>query len=210
MKIVIAGAGGYASALLGYVKDMADGKGFEIVGYVSPNPSGLEAFNGTAWLGAEFTNDILFDSHVIVGIGDGAIRERVFNEVKQKGGRLIGLIHPKAYVAPSARIHSTVIVGPLAFVEAGADIKEGVVLTHLVSIGHDSVVGAFCQFSPFSGIMGRAKIGEKVFFAPNAIVSPRVSVGSRSKLATGAVLSADCPDGSLMIGNPAKGRVMFR
>lgn len=210
MKIVFAGAGGYAAALLDYLNDLPVHLKRTVIGYISNTISTHPAFSELKWLGPDFTRADLTNTAVMVGIGDGQKRKAVFEEVRYAGGTVVGLIHPTAYVANSARVHPTAILGPLTFVDSGASIGRGVATTGMNTIGHDSEISDYVQFSPFASTMGFAKIGECAFLAPYASVSPKVCIGARSKLSSGTIATTDAPDGSLIVGNPGRGRVMFR
>ena len=63
--------------------------------------------------------------------------------------------------------------------------------------------------SPVATVNGECRLGRGVFMGSQAVVAPRVVVGDNAKLSAGAVVSADVPAGSLMVGNPARGRVVF-
>ena len=82
------------------------------------------------------------------------------------------MVHPSAFVHPSAKVHETVSIGPWCLVDAGAEIAEGVVLearVHVyggVSIGKNTrvfdgaVLGAPPQDLKYAGEPTRLEIGE--------------------------------------------------
>ena len=82
------------------------------------------------------------------------------------------MVHPSAFVHPSAKVHETASIGPWCLVDAGAEIAEGVVLearVHVyggVSIGKNTrvfdgaVLGAPPQDLKYNGEPTRLEIGE--------------------------------------------------
>ena len=82
------------------------------------------------------------------------------------------MIHPSAFVHPSAKVHDTAVIGPWCLVDAGAEIAEEVVLearVHVyggVSIGKGThvfdgaVLGAPPQDLKYNGEDTRLEIGE--------------------------------------------------
>lgn len=82
------------------------------------------------------------------------------------------MVHPSAFVHPSAKVHETASIGPWCLVDAGAEIAEGVVLearVHVydgVSIGKNTrvfdgaILGAPPQDLKYAGEPTRLEIGE--------------------------------------------------
>jgi acetyltransferase-like isoleucine patch superfamily enzyme len=64
-------------------------------------------------------------------------------------------------------------------------------------------------FSPYSVVNGNVQLGESVFLGTHVTITPGIHVGAMSKVSAGAVVTRDVEPGSLVTGNPAKGRVMF-
>ena len=101
-------------------------------------------------------------------------------------------------------------LAPFTFVGINSIIGDHVTVNAYASVGHDASVGDHCVMSPYSAITGRAVLEEGVFLGTHASVVPCVRVGRHSSIAAGAAVFRDVPAGSLMAGNPAKGRVMYR
>jgi len=209
MAIVIAGAGGFAKEVFQYSCDLGTPdwavRGFIARGRLSPELEGVAPMLGDI---PEFRPEQ--EDELLIAIGDGRARLKIAETLKTVGVRWRTLIHPLAYVASTAEIGPGCIIAPFAFVGPHAKLDAHVVLNTYASVGHDSVVGHGATLSPYACINGSARLAEGVFMGSHALVAPGVHVEAISKVAAGSVVARDAPRGSLLIGNPAKGRVMFR
>jgi acetyltransferase-like isoleucine patch superfamily enzyme len=53
-------------------------------------------------------------------------------------------------------------------------------------------------------IEGSCEVGDYNTFGTNVIVQRKVKIGSHCKFGSGTVIVKDVPDGSIMVGNPAR------
>ena len=82
-------------------------------------------------------------------------------------------VHPKAFVAPTARLGEGVAVYPFAYVGDGAEIGDG------CTLHPGAVVGANCR------------LGRGVVLHPHAVLYAGVVLGDRVEVHAGAVLGGD-------------------
>lgn len=73
---------------------------------------------------------------------------------------------------------------------------------------HDGTAWLFRREHPKLHILGRIRVGDDSFVGQGAILLPGVTVGARCVVGAGAVVREDVPDGSVVLGNPA--RVVLR
>ena len=205
MGVVLIGGGGFAKEVAQYALDV----GKSIKGILSKEAPSAE-LAAHAHLGDEASYAIAADDEFVIAIGDARIRQRAYAGLEARGVRWASIVHPTAYIAPSAQLGPGAIICPFAFVGVHARLGAHVVLNTYASVGHDAIVGDCTVFSPYSCINGWANLGEAVFLGSQAVVTPKVVLGGISKVAAGSVVTQDAPRGSLLMGNPAKGRVMFR
>jgi len=210
--VMIIGAGGFGRELLQYSLDAeADGWPHRVVGFLDDNPRALDDFGLSVGIEGS-TRDHLDGSGIsyMVALGDPEMRSRQALRILKSGGRLEGLVHPTAYVSQTATLGDGVLLCPFALIAAHAVVESNVALNVYASVGHDATVGANTVVSPYVAITGSVKIGDDCFLGAHSTIVPGVGVGRCCKVAAGAVVTRDAPDGSLLHGNPAKGRVMFR
>jgi len=65
-------------------------------------------------------------------------------------------------------------------------------------------VGDFCEISASAGLLGRSSVGDLTRIGANVTILPGVRVGSNCKIADGAVVTKDVPDGKWVSGIPAR------
>ncbi|WP_423222086.1 UDP-3-O-(3-hydroxymyristoyl)glucosamine N-acyltransferase [Ideonella lacteola] len=79
-------------------------------------------------------------------------------------------VHPTAYVAPGARLHDTVSVGPFAVVEANAVLAEHVVVGAHAVVGEGADVGAGTQLRPRSTLAQGCRVGARGIIHSGAVI----------------------------------------
>jgi sugar O-acyltransferase (sialic acid O-acetyltransferase NeuD family) len=205
--LLIVGCGGFGREVLNYAFDT----GQPVLGFVTDGPSGRGVpERGVAVLGT--IEEVSFDpalDRFVIAVGDAVARRSLAIRVARRDGTLASVIHPTAYVARDASVASGCVICPFAMVATNAKVAENTVINTYASVGHDAEVGAHCVFSPYSVVNGNVQLGESVFLGTHATVTPGCHVGAMSKVSAGAVVARNVEPGSLVSGNPAKGRVMF-
>lgn len=138
----------------------------------------------------------------VLAIGDNAARLRVSARFKRLNWAT--LVHPAAWVHPSARL------GPGTVVFAGAVIQPDSLLgTHVIvntaaSVDHDCVIGDFAHLAPGSRLAGHVRVGAGALLGLGATVIPAVSIGDWARVGAGAVVIADVPGKATAVGVPAR------
>lgn len=114
------------------------------------------------------------------------------------------LIHPMAWVSPTAKLDPGVFVGagcaigPKARIGAHALILGGCVL------GHDCHIGAGCVMASSVALAGAVEVGRGAYLGMGCRVRENVRVGEGALVGMGALVLSDVPPGARVIGCPAK------
>jgi acetyltransferase-like isoleucine patch superfamily enzyme len=124
-------------------------------------------------------------------VADGEVR------LGERVNFLAGVIPSEIVAHPGAEI----VVGPGTWISASASIEA-----------FDSIrIGRGCMLAPFSRIcdreahkIGPVVVGDGVWVAHGAIIQPGVTVGDRSVISAGSVVTRDVPADMLAVGNPAR------
>ena len=83
--------------------------------------------------------------YAFVAIGNPGIRMQWLDKLKAAEFELPVLIHPRAYVSPSAALGAGTIVEPMAVVNTGAVVEDGGLLCAGCVVNHNAHVSACCQ-----------------------------------------------------------------
>jgi UDP-3-O-[3-hydroxymyristoyl] glucosamine N-acyltransferase len=83
-------------------------------------------------------------------------------------------------------------------------IEDDVKIDDLVQVGHNSIIGAGSQITAGTIICGRARVGRRVWIAPNACIDTGVVLGDGAFVGMGAVVLKDVEAGAVVVGNPAR------
>ena len=146
----------------------------------------------------------------VIGLGDPLKRFNIAQEIKSAGGSLTSVIHRSAHISKSVQIGKGSIVAPFCVLSPFSKLGINCVLNTKSTIGHDSQIGNHVVISPHSVINGGVMCGDVTLVSAGCVVDPGTQIGKYCKLASGAILKQNIPDGSLVVGNPAKGRQMFK
>ena len=148
MKLLVLGAGGHGRV----VAEVAEACGYE-VSFLDDQPS--EGVIGTL----SDINDVKerFDEF-FVGIGNNSKRKSLQEELEQKGLQIATLVHPTAYVSPTATINTGTIIEPKAIVNTNSVISKGCIISVGAIVDHDAVIGEYAHIN--AGVI--CKSGAKV------------------------------------------------
>lgn len=117
---------------------------------------------------------------VAVGYSNLAARWTVWERIQRAGYVAPPLVHPRAYIADSARIGQGVMVMAGAIVDVRVAIEDLVVLWPGVCVNHDSQVGQNSFISPNATLCGFTNIGEHCFIGAGSVIVDHGKVPSHS------------------------------
>lgn len=207
--VFVVGAGGFGSEALQYARDAAErGWPYRVAGFLDDVVAVGSLVDGVEVVGTS-SDSAYLATNVVIAIGEARVRAAIAHKVRAAGGTLVTLVHPTAYVAPSATLEAGCLICPFALVGVRAVVGANVAMNVYSSVGHDSNVGAHTVLSPYAAVLGRVAVGPQTFLGTHSTIAPGVSVDGYSKISAGALVTRNAPAGSLLVGNPAKGRVMF-
>ncbi|GEJ55429.1 PglD-related sugar-binding protein [Anaeromyxobacter diazotrophicus] len=179
----IIGAGGFGREVLQYLRDLAvAGKNTTPAGFIDDAPGRWETGLPVARLeDVPLSANTLF----IVAVGDPASRRLLAKRAEERGCQFLTLVHPLAYVAPTAELEPGCIVAPFAFVGPAARLGAHVVLNVHATADHDARVASFSYLAPYACVGGGAFIGEEVVLGAHSSVAPGATVDPSQRVSPG-------------------------
>lgn len=207
MKLAVIGAraDGGAHMILDLI---TDGAPHEVIAFLDDNP----ALWGTKVCGVPVLGSSADARRAVEAGAEGAVvflpsphvRERAADLALAAGLSLPVLVHPRAYVAPSASLGRGTFVGAMAMVSTGARVGELVMVAPTALVSHHAEVGDQVQLSPGCRVGGRARIGRRAFLGLGVTVVSERTVGDDAVVWAGAVVTTDVAPGVTVGGVPAR------
>jgi sugar O-acyltransferase (sialic acid O-acetyltransferase NeuD family) len=199
--LVIYGGGGHGKALIDLVRALGT---YRIVGVVDDGlQKGTEIMSVPVLGGAESLADLYAQGvrlavNAVGGIGNIATRVKVFETILQAGSNCPVLVHPTAFVEPSATLSPGVQVFPHAYVGSDAEVGFGAIVNTGAIVSHDCELGAYANIAPGAMLAGAVQIGSGALIGMGATVNLSVVVGSNAKVGNGATVKTDVPENGIV------------
>ena len=199
--IIVYGGGGHGKALIDLLRKLGD---YPIAGVVddrlTPGDQVLDApvLGGAAVLAELKTRGVRLAVNAVGGIGNIAVRIQVFEQLREAGFTCPALVHPRAFVEPSARLADGVQVFPQAYVGSAARIGYGAIINTGAIVSHDCQVGDYANLSPGAILAGEVTIGRAALVGMGVTINLQVRVGERARLGNGATVKRDVPENGII------------
>ena len=142
--LVIYGGGGHGKALIDLLRTLGT---YHLVGVVDDGfPAGtavmgLPVLGGREALADLYARGVRLAVNAVGGIGNVAVRIQVFQILAQAGFTCPAVVHPTAWVEPSASLAAGVQVFPHAYVGSEAQVGFGAIVNTGAIVSHECVLG---------------------------------------------------------------------
>ena len=162
-KLLILGAGGYGKT----IADLAAQLGtYESIAFLDDGRTG----GGILGRCEEYPAFCDENTEIYPAFGNNAIRMQWLSRLRDSGIPVPTLVHPRAYVSPTATLGVGTMVLPMAVVNTGVAVLDGCIINIGALIDHDSVISA------------------GVHLAPGAIVKAENHIPAGKKIDSGTVI----------------------
>ena len=210
-RVLILGGPGNGAVIASAIADAND-RGDDqwiVAGYLNDRMEPGEDIDGHPVLGktgdvGEFVHNDYYAINTILRIDGQQERIAMFESFALPDERLATVVHPTAYVAPTAELGPGVVIMPNVSVSPGAVFGKGCLIMMAATIGHDSRLGDYCHVAAQGCVGARVKLGDGVHIGLNATVKEDLAIGTNATLGMGSVLTKNIGDSEIWIGNPAR------
>ena len=139
-----------------------------------------------------------------VALGDNKLRTKLLKLYLDQGFTAPCIVHPTAYISPSADLGPGCVVFAQGAVNPETRIGEGGIINTGASVDHDCALGEGVHLCPGVRLAGEVHIGQQTTLGTGTVVIPQIRIGSHVMVGAGSVVVTDIPDHSTAAGVPAK------
>lgn len=144
------------------------------------------------------------NSEVIVALGEPEYKKKLYKKVKDRDYSFANVIHPTAWISPSAKLGRGIIIKAGVIISCDAVVEDNVRIEPFAIIGHDCIVRESTQISPNVTMGGCSEIGAESYIGINVPIKENLKIGSNVVIGMGSVVLRDIPDNVIAMGNPAR------
>ncbi|TYP97354.1 sugar O-acyltransferase (sialic acid O-acetyltransferase NeuD family) [Tenacibaculum adriaticum] len=193
-KIAIIGAGGLGREILGIIECINSiNKVWDFIGFYDDNASS-KSVNGHSVIGnidsLNFTKE---NVHVIIGIGNPSIKEKIKEKITNPKIIFPNLIHPSAVIYSFENVKlgkEGVVIGANCVLTVNISIGNYVYLNTSSVISHDTIIGDYSMIMPTVSISTGAKIGKRVYLGNGVKIDSPIEIEDDTIIKAGSILSS--------------------
>lgn len=201
--LILVGGGGHCKSVL----EAAESAGYQILGVLDMSENVGKEVLSTKVIGTDDDIPSYVDkAEFVITVGfikNPSIRIKLYNKIKEAGGKLTTIIASTAYVSKYAEIGEGTVVLHQAFVNAGARVGKNVILNTATNIEHDAVIGDHCHISTGTMVNGECKVGERCFIGSQSVLANCITVEDDIIVSAGSFVRKSISEKGIYAGNPA-------
>lgn len=201
--LILIGGGGHCKSVI----EAAESAGYTILGVLDVAENVGKNVLSYKIIGTDEDIPTYVDkAEFVITVGfikNPAIRIKLYNKVKEAGGKLATVIASTAHVSKYAEIGEGTVVLHQAFVNADAKVGCNVILNNFVNIEHDAVIGDQCHISTGAMVNGECKVGKNCFIGSQSVLANCITVGDDIIVGAGSFVRKTITEKGIYSGNPA-------
>ena len=201
--IILIGGGGHCKSVM----EAAESAGYSILGVLDMPEDLGKPILSTKVIGTDDDIPAYVDkAEFVITVGfikNPVTRIKLYNKVKEAGGKLATVVASTAYVSKYATIGEGTVVLHHALVNADAKVGCNVILNNFVNIEHDAVIGDQCHISTGAMVNGECHVGERCFIGSQSVLANCITVGDDIIVGAGSVVRKSITEKGIYAGNPA-------
>lgn len=142
--------------------------------------------------------------HILIAIGDNAVRSRLAARALALGFELATAIHPRATCAQGVVPGPGTVLMAGSVVNVGANLGSNVIINTCASVDHECQIGDGVHICPGTHLAGNVIVGDGTMIGIGSAVREGIRIGSHCIIGAGAAVVSDVPDHSLVVGVPGR------
>jgi acetyltransferase EpsM len=195
--IVVYGGGGHGKSVIELLRAIGT---YHVVGVLDDGVPTGESILGLPILGGREVLSDLYNQGVhlavnaVGGIGNVAVRIEVFESLAQADFVCPAVVHPTAYIEPSAQLSAGVQIFPHAYIGSDARLGNGCIVNTGAIVSHDCRLADYVNVSPGAMLAGEVQVGSGVLIGMGVTINLRAKIGSGVRIGNGATVKSDVPE----------------
>lgn len=140
-----------------------------------------------------------YDFFIAIGNNSmNTVREKVYNNISNKGYSILNFIHPSAVIENAFIGHGNII---LENVSIGYNVKigNGNVIWNGVTLSHEDSIGNFNYIAPACALAGRVTIKDNCFLGINCTIKNDITIKSYSLIGAGCYINKSTQEKDVFI-----------
>ncbi|PRB75433.1 acetyltransferase [Pseudomonas sp. MYb185] len=125
----------------------------------------------------------------IAAVGNNSVREHWIGLIEQAGIELVSVVHPKAWVSPSAMVGAGTAVMAGAVVGTVSKVGKGAIINANATVDHDVVMEELSHIGVGVQLAGGVRVGARAWLQAGSSCGYHVVVEAGVKLGPGTVLA---------------------
>ena len=206
-RLVIVGTGLFAEVACSYFEELSD---YQVVAFACHESHKIaDEVYGRRLLAIENLAQYYapLDIEVFIAIGYGEMnkmRQRVYEEMKERGYRRTTFVHPNVRIWNSSTVGDNAFIFEDNTIQPFATIGNNTVLWSGNHVGHHSNIGDHCFISSHVVISGSCTVGNNVFIGVNATLHDSITIGDECLIGAGAIISKSTEPKSVYVPHATK------
>ena len=202
-NLILVGGGGHCKSVI----DVAESAGYNILGILDmPEDVGKPVLNYKV-IGTDNEIPLYVDkAEFVISVGfikNPATRIKLYNKVKEAGGKLATIIASTAHVSKYSTIGEGTVVMHQAFINAGAHIGANCIINTFCNVEHDAQIGDQCHISTGTMVNGDCKVGDRCFIGSQSVLANGIELGDDIIVGAASFVMQNTMKKGIYFGNPA-------
>ena len=202
-NLILVGGGGHCKSVI----EAAESAGYNILGVLDTPENVVKQVLAYCIIGTDDEIPLYVDkAEFVITVGfikNPATRIKLYNKVKEAGGKLATIIASTAHVSKYSTIGEGTVVMHQAFVNAGAHIGANCIINTFCNIEHDAQIGDQCHISTGTMVNGDCKVGDRCFIGSQSTLANGITIGEDIIVGAASFVRKSIFDKGIYSGNPA-------
>lgn len=202
-NLILLGGGGHCKSVI----EVAESAGCKILGVLDrPEEFGKQVLDYKVIGTDDDIPQYVDKAEFVITVGfikNPAIRMKLYNKVKEVGGKLATIIASSAHVSKYATLGEGTVIMHQAVVNAGANIGVNNIINTFANIEHDAQIGDQCHISTGTMVNGDCKVGDRCFIGSQSVLANGITIGDDIIVGAASFVRKNISVKGIYSGNPA-------